>query len=266
MNQLNLVNELVYEFYDNLVANKFLGLLDNNGLDVDHYSTNITFTKEEVLSRWLEMHRHSQIIEQHPLYKGRLHFELDATCTQELLNHLHQFVEEYEIFRLDGKMTPSDNQLIGPSIDKMNSLIHYFENNNLQQVGWVCFRIGDVSRSLFTEEEVALGQADQFKDKLYIGYGEVGKTMKLMYQNQDTDGIERQQTNPKQSVTTELFLPFGDILFNQNQYTDWCADNNIETGNYHFNDKRHWATWEVGTLVAGEFTMESFNRIELELA
>lgn len=260
------VNDIVYQLYNNSVTETFIQLLKQSGLAVPSFETNITFTKNEIIQCWQDMYKQVQILGEHPSFAGRIHYTLDMENNQKLLNHLHQFVEEYEIFYRKGAFSFQENAVIDPAIKQLNSHIHFLECNELYGTGWIGFHIGNVIRKEFTSEQIEMGQADYFKDRLYLGYGEIGKTMKLMYQNRDFEGIRRQQSVPKKSITTEVFFCFDDLApFDKQSYFNWCTMNKVKTGNCHYTDPRHWACWEIGEVIEGKLYYRTFDKIAVEL-
>ena len=113
------------------------------------------------------------------------------------------------------------------------------------------------------EEHMELFKPGYNQRKLYLGYSEIGKTLWHMYEANDVQAAERKQSNPKQSITNEIMLPYFNATWDWNKYCEWCIQH--AQGVDH-EDPRQWGQIEIGYLANPDaYQIKPFDRIEVEL-
>ena len=241
------VSKLVYNLYDNVVVDDFLRAVDY-GSDVPVYASSLVFTKSHIVDEWVEMYQLAKKLSNFSLYSDRIQYErcFEEGYSQDLLNHLHWFVEEFEILFYEGKIPDEDCDWVAPAVSRMNDLIHSMEGNLIGEgTGWLGFRMDPFLKIPLRDEHLPYFQDHYAKDKLFLGYSEVGKTLRHMYEANDIDGAQREQTNPKQHITNEVMLPFfEDGPFDFDNYAKWCQTYSTED----HTDKRQYCYFEIGEL------------------
>ena len=101
--------------------------------------------------------------------------------SQDTLNYLHNYVEEYEI--LIDKISDTENRWLGP-ISKSNDNIHNLENDRVGYDGsWLDLEWSRPKIPI-RDEHMELFKSGYRKRKLYPGYSEIGKTLWHMYEAQ----------------------------------------------------------------------------------
>lgn len=247
---------LRYRLYESTIVEKFIEVVETADDDViQPIETNLELnaTKETIVNKWLRMWQLAQELQKYEYFSGRINFDITKDpWSIDLLNHLHKFVEEFGLLCENKSMSFADKHRLLLLCKEYNRLIHYFEGNNLNDSGWMGYRISAGSKKIpMTLDETLLGQGTYNKNKLYLGYGEIGKQLRHMFQNNDIDGLNRGDSNPKSKVSAEVFMPFQTMEFNYQEYEEWVQThyNSQISHPLQYDDPRQWAVWEIGELV-----------------
>ena len=84
-----------------------------------------------------------------------------------------------------------------------------------------------------------------------------------MYEAGDTEAAERKQSNPKNSITNEIFLPYFDTDWEWNSYCDWCEKH---AQGIDYKNPREWGQIEIGSLTnPDDYQIRPFDNITAEL-
>jgi hypothetical protein len=257
-------SRLEYNLYDNPVVDTFIETV-NFGSDVPIYHTSMTFSKSEVVNNWVEMYQLAKKLAEFPAYSNSLQFNrvIEEGYSQDLLNHLHWFVEEFEVLDLKGEMPDEYKSWVGPAISRINDLIHNMENDFVgYNSSWLGFRMEPFKKIPITQEHLQYFTPDYAKHKLFLGYSEVGKTLKHMYEAKDTEAAKRGQSNPKAHITNEVMIPYFNSKLNYPEYEIWCQQHTPEDPT----DPRQYCQFEIGELVDPTNTeIKKFNGIAVEI-
>lgn len=259
-------NQLLYNLYPNNPAVEDFVETVKHGSDVPVYNTSMVFSKSETVDKYCELYRQAKQLLETEIYNdtiGKINPEiiLDG-WNQDTLNYLHNYVEEYEV--LIDQISDIENRWLGPLISKFNDNIHNLENDRVGYDGsWLGFRMDPFKKIPLREEHMELFKPGYNQRKLYLGYSEIGKTLWHMYEADDVQAAERKQSNPKQSITNEIMLPYFNAKWDWKKYCEWCIQH--AQGVDH-EDPRQWGQIEIGSLANPDaYQIKPFDRIEVEL-
>lgn len=257
-------SRLEYNLYNSPVVDDFISAV-HAGSDVPVYHTSMTFSKSEVVDNWIEMYKLAKKLAGFPAYNNRINFNrcIEEGYSQDLLNHLHQFVEEFEVLDLQGEIADEYKQWVGPAVSRINDLIHNMENDQVgYRSSWLGFRMEPFQKIPLREEHLEYFQPDYAEKKLFLGYSEVGKTLKHMYEANDIDAAQRGQSNPKAHITNEVMIPYFNSRLDYDDYEEWCKKYSAED----YTDPRQYCFFEIGELAdPNRDEIRKFDSIEIEL-
>lgn len=258
---------LVYNLYDNAAADDFVKAV-KIGSNVPVYNTSMCFTKSETVDRWCALYSAALQITKTEVYNNTIGaIDPDVVLkgySQETLNYLHNYVEEYEILLLQGKIDDITNRWLGPLISIFNDNIHNCENNRVgYDSSWLSFRMEPFHRIPLRPEHLELFTPGYTAKKLYLGYSEVGKTLWHMFEADDQQAAHRMQSNPKQAITNEIMLPYFNHNFQWQPYDTWCKEHAMGVDH---NDPRQYGQIEIGELADPmDYDLRPFDQITVEL-
>ena len=118
----------------------------------------------------------------------------------KILNDLH---EEYEIY---GDNT---NHIINDEMQKLNDLIHIFENIIAKRKTFFCC-VNYVTKKFenLKYEDYFLFSESLEWGYVYLGYNTLGKNWREVLFSDDVDAVERKQIRPQTTFSSEYYLHF----------------------------------------------------------
>jgi len=258
-------NSLSYDLYNNCAVEDFVKTVEY-GSDIPVYNTSMVFSKSETVDKYCELYNQAKQLTKTNVYDNTIG-PIDPErvmngWNQDTLNYLHNYVEEFEY--LVGNIDEEELDWLSPIISRFNDNIHYMENDNVgYENSWLSFRMDPFKKIPLREEHMDLFRQGYNARKLYLGYSEVGKTLWHMYEAGDTEAALRKQSNPKNSITNEIFLPYFDTDWEWNDYCDWCEKH---AQGVDYKDPREWGQIEIGSLVnPDDYKIQPFDDISVEL-
>ena len=263
----NHAKTLVYNLYDNAASADFV-IAVTAGSDVPVYNTSMCFTKSETVDRWCALYADAVKLSNTNIYDDTIGAIAPSIVlkgySQDTLNYLHNYVEEYEILLMQGKIDDNLNRWLGPVISVFNDNIHNCENNRVgYESSWLSFRMEPFQRIPLRDEHMELFSPGYNSKKLYLGYSEVGKTLWHMFEADDQQAAHRKQSNPKQAITNEIMLPYFNHNFQWEPYDSWCKEHAMGVDH---TDPRQYGQIEIGELADPlDCALHPFDQIQVEI-